>query len=335
MSVAEAINASKLHGASTDKEWGKVRVRSITSLADGICAYELIAPGSQALPRFSAGSHVDVRLPSGTIRQYSLCNPSSETGRYVIAVLRDENGRGGSIELHDRVRAGDELCISRPRNHFALCDAASEHILVAGGIGITPIMAMLHELQAKQQPFQLYYCTRSPERTAFLEDLEPLVAAGKAVVHHDGGDPSRGLNFSALFHQYRLGQHLYYCGPSGMMDAVEAALVQWPATAVHCERFSGNGIVQTPQSDKPFKVRLARSGVEYTVAPGESIVEVLRRHGIEIDVSCEEGYCGTCMTRYLEGEPSHRDTVLDDSDRRTFVMVCCARASSDYLVLDL
>lgn len=322
----------------------EVTLRSITSLAENINAFEFVSLDGRPLPAFSAGSHVDVHLSGGTIRQYSLCNSPDERDRYVVAVLRDPAGRGGSVAMHDTLRAGQRLVISTPRNHFALAQSARKHLFIAGGIGITPIMAMLDEVQRRGDHFHLYYCARTPQRAAFLDRVKPLVEKGLVSLHFDDGDPDQGLDLASTLETRPDGTHLYYCGPGRFMDAIEAASAHWPAGSRHCERFSASG-AKAPASagaanderasETPFEVELRRSAKRCTVQPGESIVDVLRAHGIDVDTSCCEGYCGTCMTRYLAGEPLHRDTVLDDEDRQEFVMICCSRSKGPTLVLDL
>ncbi|NRO96438.1 2Fe-2S iron-sulfur cluster binding domain-containing protein [Paraburkholderia sp. NMBU_R16] len=322
----------------------EVCLKSITALADDVNAFEFTSADGRPLPEFTAGSHIDVHLPDGAIRQYSLCNPPGERNRYVIAVLRDPQGRGGSIAMHDELRAGQKLRISQPRNHFALSTSARRHVFVAGGIGITPVMAMIAEVQRRGEAFHVYYCARSAQRAAFLDELKPLIDSGDVSVHFDNGDPRNGLDLVSILRQYMPGTHLYYCGPGRLMDAIEAATVHWPPATRHCERFSAGAAMDTrPDSasksdrdeDVPFDVELHRSHKTFTVRPGESIVDVLRCNGVEVDTSCCEGYCGTCMTRYLAGEPLHRDTVLDEEDREAFLMICCARAKSPTLVLDI
>lgn len=317
------------------------RLVAVTRLAEGISSFEFVAADGDALPPFTAGSHIDVYLPNGVIRQYSLCNDASERHRYVVAVLRDELGRGGSRAMHEALSIGATVTISAPRNHFELAHGATRHLFIAGGIGITPIMSMIAQAKADGSPFHLFYCARSPERTAFLAPLGPLIERGLVTVHYDGGQRSNSLDFDAVLRDYVPGTHVYYCGPSGLLDAVEAASAHWPTEARHCERFSaappalaGTNEVAAP-IETAFDIELARSHQRFTVAPGESIVDVLRAHGIAIDTSCQEGYCGTCMTRYLGGEPLHRDTVLDEEDREEFLMICCSRARSKSLVLDL
>jgi vanillate O-demethylase ferredoxin subunit len=312
-----------------------VRVRSIRYEAEGINAYELVHPDGAALPAFAAGAHIDVHLKKGLIRQYSLCNDPVERHRYRIAVLNEPDGRGGSRAMHREVRAGDLLTISKPRNNFPLASAARRHLLLAGGIGITPMLAMLFELRRGGVPFTLHYCTRSPARTAFLEELAPFLATGTVALHHDGGDPRNGLDLAETLKAYEPGTHLYYCGPPGFMAAVKVASAHWPKGSVHREYFTPSDDTTRRSGGAAFKVKLVSSGAIFDVPADQTIVEVLRRNGVEIETSCEDGYCGTCMTRYLEGEPEHRDTVLDEEDRREYALICCARSKTPLLVLDL
>jgi ferredoxin-NADP reductase len=312
-----------------------VTLKSITSLADDINAFEFVGADGAPLPAFTAGSHIDIHLPDGVIRQYSLCNAPSERHRYVVAVLRDAAGRGGSLAMHDQLRAGQHVTISTPRNHFALAETARNHLFIAGGIGITPIMSMIADVQLRGEPFHLHYCARTSRRAAFLDTLAPLIDEGKVTLHFDNGDPRNGLDLAAALDEHTQETHLYYCGPGRFMDAIESASEHWPAGTLHCERFSASAPSATQHEDQPFTVELRRSNRSFHVQPGESIVDVLRENGMDVDTSCCEGYCGTCMTRYLAGEPLHRDTVLDEEDREEFVMICCSRALSSTLVLDL
>jgi vanillate O-demethylase ferredoxin subunit len=314
----------------------QLRVRSITYLAQDINGYELVDPNGRDLPRFGAGAHIGVRLGEQVWRDYSLWNDPAERRRYCIAVLREKLGEASRL-LHDGVHVGDIVEVALPRNHFPLAEDAERHLMLAGGIGITPIMAMVAELKRRRAEFRLYYCTRAPERTAFRDELDLLAAMGKVVFHYDGGDPAKGLDIAALLATPQPGTHLYYCGPSGMMAAAAAASAHWPAGTVHCEYFSGPGAALPArfEDDRPFRVRLLKSGAEYEVAPGETIIGVLRRHGIETRTSCELGYCGACLTRYVAGEPDHRDPILGDKARETHMLICCSRAKSDVLVLDL
>jgi vanillate O-demethylase ferredoxin subunit len=309
-------------------------VRSITYLARAINGYELIDPRGRDLPPFTAGAHVALRWGGASWRDYSLWNDPAERRRYCIAVLREADKDGLSVHLHDHLRVGAEVEVAPPRNDFPLAENAERHLLLAGGIGITPLYAMLAVLRRRRAQFELYYCTRTPEDTAFREELAILAAQGRVHFHHDGGDPARGLDIRALLREWRPGTHLYCCGPRGLMAVAAAAAAHWPPGTMHSEDFTG-AVVDPPAEERPFRVRLARSGREYAVAPGETIVEVLRRHGVAVRTSCELGYCGTCLTPYRGGEPDHRDQFLDEAGRRRFVMICCARATSPVLELDL
>jgi ferredoxin-NADP reductase len=311
----------------------QLRVRSITYLAEAINGYELVDPRGRDLPRFAAGAHIDLRF-GDLVRQYSLCNDPAERRRYCIAVLREEASRGGSRYVHDTIRVGDLLEVSMPRNNFPLESEAEQHLLIAGGIGIAPIMSMIAELQRRRADFQLHYCTRSAARTAFGDDLALIAADGRVHFHYDGGDPARGLDIGVLLRDPPQGTHLYYCGPAGLMAAAAEATKGWPAGTVHCEYFTAPPAASVVE-DKPFRIRLAKRGVEYEIPAGQTIVGVLRRHGITVPTSCELGYCGACVTRYLAGEPDHRDQVLREYGRGRFVLICCARSKTPVLDLDL
>ena len=314
-----------------------VRVHSITDLAEDIRAFELVDPKGGDLAAFTAGAHIDIHIDDGLVRQFSLCNSPRERHRYEIAVLNEPDGRGGSLALHEKVSEGDILTVSEPRNHFRLVDDAVRHLLLAGGIGVTPMMAMMETLETVGADYVIHYCTRTPLNTAFMDRLIPLAEQGKVFFHHDGGDPSQGLDIDATLDNPRAGTHLYYCGPPGFMSAVASAAVDhWPEGTAHFEYFtSPEEDRDEPLENKPFQVKIVSSGDIFDIPADETIIEVLRGAGLAIDTSCEDGYCATCMTRYLEGEPEHRDAVLDDEDRAEFVLICCARSRTPVLVLDL
>lgn len=317
----------------------QLRVKSITYEAAGINAYELIDAAGNELPPFTAGAHIDVHVPGNFLRQYSLCNDPSERHRYVIGVLKVEGGRGGSKSMHENVHAGDLITVSVPRNNFPLTEAR-RYLLLAGGVGITPIMAMTETLRARGADFDLLYSTRSPDRTAFRQRLAPLADAGRVTFCHSVGDATKRLDVVAALREYREGTHLFCCGPTGLMSAVKAAVTRWPQGSVHFEFFSaptGPGASESgsPEaSDGVFEVQLAKSGARFAVPPGKSIVEVLRANGVACETSCEAGLCGTCRTHYLEGEPDHQDFLLTEEERQEFVLICCARSKSATLVLD-
>ncbi|HEU6454862.1 MAG TPA: PDR/VanB family oxidoreductase [Roseateles sp.] len=310
-----------------------VRVARKTREAEAICSYELVPVDGAALPPFAAGAHVDVHLPNGLVRQYSLCNAPGETHRYLIAVLRAADSRGGSQAMHDDVDVGTLLTISAPKNHFPLVDAART-LLLAGGIGITPILAMAETLAADRAKFEFHYCVRSPERAAFLERIRSAGFATQVQVHYDA---DRTLDLASLLAAPQPGTHLYVCGPQGFIDHVldNAKARGWSAGQLHVEYF-GAAAADTG-GDQPFDVRLAASGRVVTIPVGRTVLKVLAEQGVDIPYSCEEGVCGTCLTRVLEGVPDHRDLYLTDAERAANDQFtpCCSRARTPLLVLDL
>lgn len=313
-----------------------VRVASKTQLAVDIVAFEFTATGDAPLPPFSAGAHIDVHLAPGLVRQYSLCNNPAETHRYQIAVLREPASRGGSLAMHQQLQVGDVVHISHPRNHFPLV-AAPHSLLFAGGIGITPILCMAERLASIGAGFQLHYCARSAERAAFRERIaaSPLNAA--VAFHFDDGAAEQKLDLPATLAAAPSGSQLYVCGPGGFIDYVIATAQRlgWPEDQLHREYFAG--ATHDTSLDGSFEVVLASSGQAYSVPPELSIVQALAAHGVEIEVSCEQGVCGTCITRVLDGVPDHRDAYFSDAEKRANNQCtpCCSRALSPRLVLDL
>lgn len=313
-----------------------VRVARKTPVADAISAFELVSVDGDTLPAFAAGAHVDVVTPSGHTRQYSLCSPDWGRRSYRIAVLREPSGRGGSQSMHNDVQEGDLIRISQPRNHFALDESGTPSLLFAGGIGITPIIAMAYELQEQGRDFELHYCTRSAARTAFQEELSTKFAAQARIYHDDGSSESR-LDLAAALRNAPAGAHLYVCGPSGFIDAVlsQANKCGWPDDRVHREFFSAAPV--DTSGDGPFEVVVASSGLVVQIAPDQTVVDALAKVGVEVMTSCEQGVCGTCVTRVLEGTPDHRDCFFTDAERSAGNQFtpCCSRAKSARLVLDL
>lgn len=314
----------------------EVNVFAVREEAENIRSYELADPSGRPLPAFTAGAHVEVHLAPDMIRSYSLCSDPSDTSHYRIAVLREASGRGGSKKMHDEVKVGDVLTISAPINHFPLAGReARAHLLLAGGIGVTPMIAMIAELERKGVRWSMHYLTRSEERTAFREQLAPFIAEGKVHLHHDGGDPSKGPGIQALLSDFEIGTHLYYCGPTGFMSACESLLEAWPPHAIHREYFSAPARDFDEQDNLPFEITIKSTGKTMTVPADKSIVDVLRSEGCVVETDCNEGYCGTCITRYLSGDPLHRDTVLSEKERKSYIMVCCGRAKGGVLELDV
>ena len=303
-------------------------------VADGVRRFELRDAGGADLPPFTAGSHLSIEVPGGERRKYSLCNDPSERDRYEIAVKRDTTGRGASVRFVDAVHVGDRLRASLPDNAFALDERAPGAIFIAGGIGITPILAMIRSLEARgATSWKLYYLVRDRASAAFLDVLEGGDWAPRVRVHADGGDPGRSLDLWPVLEKPTRA-HVYCCGPRPLMDAVRDMTGHWPTGSIHFESFVEGAALARPE-DKPFVVRLARSGGEVAVPAGVTILEALRRAGLRVDSSCESGTCGTCKTGIVAGEPDHRDLVLMPDEQGSAIMVCVSRARSDELVLDL
>lgn len=300
-------------------------------VADGIRSFELVQPDRSELPPFTPGSHVKVQAPNGALRKYSLCNDPAERQRYVITVKRDDRGQGGSVSMHDDAREGDTLPTSLPDNAFALVDKAKAYLFIAGGIGITPILSMIRSFgELPPAPWKLFYLSRSPETTAYLDELAGL---GRHVkIHHTHGDPTRSFDLWPALEKPNTA-HVYCCGPRPLMESVRDMTGHWSPRNVHFESFNEGGGVKP--DDKPFKVRLARSGSAFEVPVGKSILAALREHGGRCASSCESGTCGTCRTTLLEGEADHRDMVLMPEEMASQIMICVSRAKTAQLVLDL
>jgi vanillate O-demethylase ferredoxin subunit len=315
-----------------------VRIARKAAEALDICSLDLEREDGGPLPAFAAGSHIDLHLPGGLVRQYSLCNPPSETHRYRIGVLRDAAGRGGSRAVHDGLHEGDTLTISAPRNHFALARDAAHHLLLAGGIGITPVLCMAERLAVAGEAFSMHYCTRSRERTAFAGRIASSGFASAVTMHHDDGPEAQKFDLAGTLDRAPAGSHLYVCGPRGFMDAVlDAARARgWPEERLHYE-FFGAAVAPPSSDDGAFQVRIASSGAVVDVPAGTTVARALAACGIEVLTSCEQGVCGTCLTRVLEGEPDHRDSYLTPEEQAANdqFLPCCSRSRSPVMVLDL
>jgi phthalate 4,5-dioxygenase reductase subunit len=309
-------------------------VRSKQEIADGVFLFELRAADGSELPPFTPGSHITLAAPSGQKRRYSLCNDSAERDRYMIAVKREDTGRGGSVSVTSGLRAGDIVTAETPANEFEMSATEPKRfIFIAGGIGITPIRAMiLHCIRQGKTNFTLYYFTRAPELMAFREEFSAPDFAGKVVLHHDNGDAEQAYDLWPVLEEQN-GAHLYCCGPRGLMDAVRDMTGHWSDSSVHFEDFVGATAVRP--DDRPFEVKLAKSGKSYEIPAGVSILDTLRNNGHVLPSSCESGTCGTCRTRFTAGEPDHRDLVLSDKEKKNDIMICVSRASSSSLTLDI
>lgn len=314
----------------------EVQVVSRKIEAHGICSYELARLDESPLPAFSAGSHIDVHLPDGLIRQYSLCNHPDERHRYLIGVLKDPASRGGSQHLHEQINTGDRLQISEPRNLFPLVHEARRSLLFAGGIGITPILCMAERLAHSNADFELHYCARSSDRAAFVERIRQSAFADRVFVHFDE-QPETLMNTAQVLANPQPDVHLYVCGPAGFMQHVlDSARVQgWVEDRLHREYFAAAAIDSS--HDGSFSVKVASSGQIIEIPADKTVVAVLESHGIDIPMSCEQGVCGTCLTNVLEGIPDHRDMFLTEEEQacNNQFTPCCSRSKSPLLVLDI
>ena len=314
-----------------------VRVARKAQETADISTFELVSTDGKPLPPFSAGSHVDVTLPNGLTRQYSLCNDPKESHRYLIGVLRDPASRGGSQAMHDGVQEGQLLQISTPKNHFPLAHDAQRSLLLAGGIGVTPILCMAEHLAIVGADFAMHYCTRSRERTAFYERIASSSYVDKVQFHFDDAAPEQKLDIAKTLAAPQSGVHLYVCGPKGFMDAVlnTARLQGWPESQLHYEFFSAE--VVKLETDAAFEVKLASSGRTITVLKDQTVIDALSAAGVDVQTPCEQGVCGTCLTRVLEGVPDHKDMYLTPEEQAANdqFLPCCSRAKTPLLVLDL
>lgn len=313
-----------------------VTVTRRTDEAEDIASFELRAPDGGSLPPFDAGAHIDVHLGDDLIRQYSLCNAPDEHDRYLIAVLREPVSRGGSVAMHDGIVEGAQLWISPPRNLFPLVEDGPV-LLLAGGIGVTPLLSMAEHMAVSGQLFAMHYCARSLARMAFRDRIAAASYADAVTLHFDNGPTTQRLDMPAILASAVPGTHLYVCGPTGFIDHVlgSARTAGWPESQLHVEYFGAAPI--DAGNDGSFAVRLAQSDREFVVPADQSIVDVLKANGVTIPTSCRNGVCGTCITRVLEGECDHRDQFFTAEEHAAHDQFtpCCSRAKGPLLVLDL
>ncbi|VWB66104.1 ferredoxin [Burkholderia arboris] len=323
----------------------QVRIDALIDAAQDIRCFRVSRIDGRPFDAYEPGAHIDVTAPSGITRQYSLCGNPDERGSYLFAVKKEAQSRGGSRSLHDDVAVGAELSIGTPRNLFRLTDDASEHVLIAAGIGITPLLAMAYALHKRGARYQLHYFARSREHAAFVDALSAEPFASHVTFHYGVEPDALAAELGRCVASIDAQAHVYTCGPGPFMDAVvAAAATRVPEGAIHLERFAaepvsadaGHAEAGTGPADG-FEVRLQRSGQTVRVAPDTSIVDALARIGIEVDTSCGEGVCGTCMVPVIDGEPDHRDHCLSKAERASNTVICCcvSRSRSAVLVLDL
>jgi len=301
--------------------------------AVGIFSYELTHSEVIELPPFAAGAHIDVYLPNGFVRQYSLCNSPAERHRYLIAVLRDPYSRGGSVAMHD-LHEGQRLMIGEPRNSFPLDESVQMSLLFAGGIGVTPLLSMAERLNELGAEFELHYCARNQERMAFRERLLKSDFCNRTHLHFDDGAEAPRLNLDIILADKPPETNIYVCGPVGFIDYIvsKAATRGWPENRVHREYFTRSTEVA---EGEPFRIKIASTGEIYDVPESKTVVDVLREAGVSIEVSCGQGICGTCMTPVLDGELIHHDMFMTDREHESGknFTPCCSRGRG-LVVLD-
>ncbi|WP_233259320.1 PDR/VanB family oxidoreductase [Ramlibacter sp. WS9] len=318
----------------------QARLHSVEWLASGVLGFDFRPVGEHAWPTAPAGSHIDVHLPNGLVRSYSLVNAPGERHRYAIAVNRDESGRGGSRYMHDQLRVGQVLQISEPRDSFPLTEAASHSVFIAGGIGITPLWNMVQRLSQIGAPWSLHYSARTPEAAAFAEPIAELALRARGLVHmnYDGGMSSKRMDLAAIVASTPSYAHLYCCGPVRMLEAFETACADRDPALVHREYFAAPAVPQPAgATDQEFTVKLARTGKTIPVGANTSILDAVLKAGVDVSYSCMSGICGACVTSVLGGVPDHRDLVLSDAEKDSgeTMLICCSRARSPELTLDL
>ncbi|BAO92182.1 PDR/VanB family oxidoreductase [Caballeronia cordobensis] len=307
-----------------------MRVTAIRYDADDINVYEIRRPDNAALPRAEPGAHIDVHMPSGLMRQYSLVTADGDERAYLIGIKRDRSSRGGSRFMHEQLRVGQMLDIGGPRNNFPLCETAAHTVLIAGGIGITPIWCMAQRLMRLNRSFELHYACRVRGDAAFLDTLSALP---QASLHFDAEHEGRVLDIAAIVGRAREGSHFYCCGPQPMLAGYEAATASVDPECVHAEYFAPR---TAAACEGGFVVQLHRTGQQFDVPAGKTILQVLREAGVAAPYSCEEGICGACQVDVIEGTPDHRDSVLSEREQVAggTMLICCSGAKSQRLVID-
>lgn len=303
-------------------------VKDRRDVAKSICEFTLTRPEGGLLPAFGPGAHVTIETPDGAMRRYSLLNDGISPDTYVVAVKREPNSRGGSASMHDQAHVGSTLNVDAPENEFELVET-TKYLLIAGGIGITPILSMARRLSKEGKPFTLIYCTRTPEEAAYLDECKAFPGA---IIHHDKGDFDELYDFWDHFEKPGT-EHVYCCGPAPLMEEIKAISGHWAEGRVHFEDFNSVSVVR--ENDVPFFVTVAETGRKIEVPADRSILEALRDAGEKTISSCESGTCGTCKCRLIEGEADHRDLVLMEEEKDDYIMICVSRAKAGDLIVGL
>lgn len=316
-----------------------LRVRTLERLTESVLRLVLESTDGQKLPDTPAGCHVDLHLAPGLARSYSVVGSSHGQQRWEFAIARDANSRGGSRAVHENLRLGQLIQTSTPRNAFALDEGEHPTLLIAGGIGITPLWAMARRLETLGRPYILFYATRSRSLAAYLDDISNLLASsqtGRLILHFDDEADGAAPDLPSLLTQLPSQAHLYCCGPGRMLEAFESATANWPSSQVHLERFGPVVSVAHASTDE-FEVILSQSGLRFTVPADRSILDMVLDHGVNASYGCMQGSCGMCQTRVIEGQPDHRDHILSEADRAqgNTMLICCSRSHSKRLTLEL
>src|SRR5580698_410185 len=312
------------------------RLTDVQTVARDTKLYTFERVDGAKLPSYKPGAHIDLHLPNGLMRQFSLVVPASDAGSYTVGVKRDENSRGGSRYIIEQMKVGDLIKISAPRNNFPLVENADHVVLVAGGIGITPIWCMAQELEAQGRSWKIHYACRSQADMAFLSDLKKL-NPDRVHLHFDDEADGKVLDLAAAIAEAPANAHFYCCGPNPMLKAFEAAAASRPRANVHIEYFTPKEDVAAASDIGGFWVELVRSGEEYFIPPGKKVLEVLFDAGVDVDYSCELGICGACETRVISGTPIHHDSDMSEEEQASGekVMICCCGCATERLVLDM
>ncbi|WP_252342193.1 PDR/VanB family oxidoreductase [Rhodococcus sp. 14-2483-1-2] len=301
-----------------------------------VAEFVVESASGESLPSWDPGAHIDVHIPDGSERQYSLCGNPTEPRTYRFAVLREPDGRGGSEWLHDRVHRGDELVVNGPRNNFGLAESAPAYHLVAGGVGITPILAMASHLQSAGAGWRLTYLGRSRKTMAYLDELATLDETGDRV-EILASDETERRDLAELLGHDAPGTYVYACGPESLLEGLESAVADGARVSLHVERFAPRDRNALDEAGAPFEVELTVSGLRLTVPSGESILDVAEKAGVPAPYSCREGTCGTCETRIVDGIADHRDSILttEERDANDYLMICVSRSNTPRLVIEL
>jgi ferredoxin-NADP reductase len=322
-------------GDSSAHRWRRVRVGRRVAVAENTVALELVSEDAEPLPDFEAGAHIDIKTSGGLIRQYSLCGDPRVRGVYRLGILLDPNSRGGSVAVHGEIVEGGVVEISAPRNHFPLLAMATESLLFAGGIGITPLMSMAYSLIGQEAAFALHYCVRERSRAAFYEELAESAFADRVFFHFDNGPAEQRLDVGKAFGVPSEGRHIYVCGPAGFIDFItdQARRNGWPDSQIHSERFDAD----VDKAGDAFEFVASRSQRSFMIPGDKTIAEVLLAAGVDVSVACEQGICGTCLCDVLEGVPDHRDLVQSDEEKsgNARIALCCSRSLSAKIVVDV